>query len=155
VELPTPDISSDNLLHLFSEEFDFTVQETVAIMGAHTIGTLTRGNLGFPGPNGWVRDNLLLDHDYYRELMGGSSRSDDLETLIETAPPWFRFDIDNSAFEDIPDRHAWRAFPPALDGSGTTVEIVFLTSDVSHNLSFHEHKNGRVPIAGSSYTFKL
>jgi hypothetical protein len=68
--------------------------------------------------------------------MGGSSRSDDLETLIETAPPWFRFDIDNSDFEDIPDRHAWRAFPPAFDGSGP-VEILMLTADVSPTLTFH------------------
>jgi hypothetical protein len=154
VELPHPDITSDDLLHFFSEEFDFTVQETVAIMGAHTLGSLTQGNLGFPGPNGWVRDNLLLDHDYYRELMGGSSRDDDLETLIETAPDWFRFDIDNSDFEGIPDRHAWHAFPPAFDGSGT-VEIVMLTADVSFNLSFHEHCNSRLPIAGSSHIFIL
>jgi hypothetical protein len=95
-----------------------------------------------------------LDHDYYRELMGGSDRSDDLETLMETAPDWFRFDIDNSDFEGIPDRHAWHAFPPAFDGSGT-VEIVMLTADVSFNLSFHEHCNSRLPIAGSSHIFIL
>jgi Peroxidase len=130
VELPMADITSDNLFHFFSNEFDFTVQETVALMGAHTLGRLHREVLGFDGPNGWVRDNLLLSNDYYHELMGGSSRDDDLETLIETAPDWFRFDIDNSDLQDIPDRHAWHAFPPAFDGSGT-VEIVMLTADVS------------------------
>ena len=142
VHLPMPDITSDDLFHFFSNEFDFTVQETVALMGAHTLGRLHREVLGFDGPNGWVRDNLLLDNDYYRELMGGSSRDDDLETLIETAPDWFRFDIDNSDLEGIPDRHAWHAFPPAFDGSGT-VEIVMLTADVCivsyHAIGTHHH----------------
>jgi Peroxidase len=131
VELPMADITTDNLFHFFNEVFGFTVQETVALMGAHTLGSLTREHSGFPGPNGWVRDNLLLDHDYYRELVGGSSRDADLETMIETAPDWFRFDIDNSDLEGMPDRRAWHAFPPALDGSGDTVQIVMLTADVS------------------------
>lgn len=138
VPLPEPDITSEDLFHFFAETFSFTVQETVALMGAHTLGSLHREILGFPGPNGWVRDNLLLDNDYYRELVGGRSRDSDLEDMIEFAPDWFRFDIDNSDLPGIPDRRAWHAFPPAFDGSGIE-EIIMLTADVSFVLREKEY----------------
>lgn len=132
VDLPLPDITTEDLFHFFAQEFSFTVQETVALMGAHTLGSLERTNTGFPGPNGWVRDNLKLDNDYYKELVGTGpgGRQAPLEDLIENAPPWFRFDIDNSDLPDIADRHAWHAFPPAFDGSGPE-EIIMLNADVS------------------------
>lgn len=136
VHLPEPDITTEELFHFFNSEFGFSVQETVALMGAHTLGVLSRTNSGFNGTNGWVRDNLLLDNDYYHELVGGEE-GDDIDTLIELAPPWLRFEIDNSDLPRIPDRRVWRAFPPAFDGSGL-VEIMMLNADVScASLSIH------------------
>ena len=64
-EGPDPPLCSANLgtegvLKYFEEEFDFTPQETAAIMGAHTIGVARRNILGFDGPNGWVPKYVLL-----------------------------------------------------------------------------------------------
>ena len=61
-ELPLADITTADLFHFFSSEFGFNVQETVALMGAHTIGVLTRENSGFDGQDGWVVDDLVLDN---------------------------------------------------------------------------------------------
>lgn len=130
VHLPEPHITTSEIFHFFRDEFGFNMRQTVALMGAHTIGTLTREHSGFDGPNGWVRDHFLLDNDYYHELVGGSE-GDGMDQLVDLAPPWLRFLIDNSDLPGIPDRPAWRAFPPALDGSGETVEILMLNADVS------------------------
>ncbi len=132
VHLPEPDITTQDIFHFFNSEFGFNVRETVALMGAHTLGVLNRTNSGFNGTNGWVRDHLLLDNDYYHELVGGEE-GDDIGTLIDLAPPWLRFEIDNSDLPDIPDRPVWRAFPPAFDGSGL-VEIFMLNADVRWNM---------------------
>jgi hypothetical protein len=130
VELPSSHITSEELYHFFSEEFGFDIQETVAIMGAHTLGTLTREHTGFDGPNGWVRDHLLLDNDYYHELVGGQSADASLDQLINMAPPWDKVRFNNDDLPGIPNQPAWIAFPPALDGVGTT-QIVMLNADVS------------------------
>ena len=87
MHLPEADITTSELFHFFDNEFGFSVKETVALMGAHTIGTLARENSGFNGTNGWVRDNLLLDNDYYHELVGGEEESS-TQDLIELVPPW-------------------------------------------------------------------
>ena len=41
-------------------------------MGAHTLGTLTRENSGFNGPNGWLQNTNRLNSGYYDTLIGGS-----------------------------------------------------------------------------------
>lgn len=52
-ELPSPHLDTHGLLEYFRVEFDYTEPwETVAIMGAHTLGVLSRVNSGFNGPNG-------------------------------------------------------------------------------------------------------
>ena len=49
VHLPEAHIGTKELFHFFDEEYGFTVRETVALMGAHTIGSLARENSGFDG----------------------------------------------------------------------------------------------------------
>ena len=79
--------------------------------------------------NGWVRDNHLLDNDYYHELVGGE-KDDPLEVWIDNAPPWLRFEENNTDLEDMPTRPAWRAFPLADIVPSETVEILMLNADV-------------------------
>lgn len=124
VHLPEADTGTEELFHFFSSEFGFDVQETVALMGAHTLGSLNKTHSGFDAPNGWVRDNTLLDNDYYHELIGPRSN------LVDLAPPWHRFRFDNSDLPGIPNKPAWRALPPAFDRSGIE-EIFMLNVDVS------------------------
>jgi hypothetical protein len=110
--LPEADITPADLFHFFTEEFGFTDKQTVALTGAHTIGSLSRENSGFDGANGWVRDNTLLDNDYYIELVGSASpasslEDSSLEDFVDGAPPWVRFMGLNQDLEGIPDKFAW------------------------------------------------
>lgn len=128
-QFPESDITTEELFHFFSAEFQFSVQEVVALMGAHTLGSMSKVHSGFDAPNGWVRDNLLLDNDYYIELVGGFGRAAPLEELIDNAPPWSRVHMDNSDLPGIPSRNCWKAKPPRLDGNGQE-EIIMLNADV-------------------------
>jgi hypothetical protein len=129
VHLPEADVTTEEIFHFFFEEFGFDVQETVALMGAHTLGSLNRDHSGFDGPNGWVRDNLLLDHDYYIELIGGTTPDATMDELINGAPPWHRIRMNNNDIPGMPNKPAWRALPP--DGNGGQEEILMLNADVS------------------------
>ena len=60
-------------MDFFADEFGFTDDETVAIMGAHSIGQASLENSGFDGPIGWDRTNDVLDVDYYDRLVGNDA----------------------------------------------------------------------------------
>ena len=105
--LPSADLETHQLLAFFNGEFGLNERETVAIMGAHSIGTLTQTNSGFDGPRGWTSNTDVLDHRYYSELIGGDRNvfTDDLDTLLD-APNWNQVLIINPE-ADIPDRYQW------------------------------------------------
>jgi len=103
---PSPDLTTHDVLQFFEDEFGFTMEETVAIMGAHTLGKLRRENSGFEGRSGWVRREDILDNEYYEGLVGGDSVNDSMEELLD-APNWHQRRIDNSDIIDIPDRFQW------------------------------------------------
>jgi hypothetical protein len=110
-DLPGPDMDTHQLLQFFSEGFGFNPRETVAIMGAHTIGTLSRAHSGFDGPRGWLNNNRALTNGYYAQLVGGTS-IDATEDELRNAPDWTVEFIDNSNLEDInnndiPSRFQW------------------------------------------------
>ena len=44
--LPSPDLTTHQLLQFFSDDFGLSTRETVALMGAHTIGELSQENSG-------------------------------------------------------------------------------------------------------------
>ena len=43
-----------------NDHFGFDADETVALMGAHTIGRALPENSGYEGQNGWVTDMFTL-----------------------------------------------------------------------------------------------
>lgn len=104
--LPSADLDNAGILHYFDREFGYTPRETVALMGAHSIGTLSRENSGFTGNNGWNRNNRVLDVGYYRGLIGGRRRNDPLERLLN-APQWRQRTVRNNSLPGIPDRRQW------------------------------------------------
>jgi len=53
-EFPSPNLSTHGLLDFMEKTFCFNTEETVAIMGAHTLGKAERTNSGFDGEGGWV-----------------------------------------------------------------------------------------------------
>ncbi len=74
-EMPSANLTTHGLLAWFKEHFDFNKKETVAIMGAHTIGTLSRLNSGFNGPAGWKFSfSNILDAGFYVSLLTGLTK---------------------------------------------------------------------------------
>ena len=104
--LPSSDLPTSKLLQFFFGEFGLNERETVAIMGAHSIGSLSRENSGFDGPNGWTNNNNVLDNRYYSELIGGDRNlpTDDMTVLLN-APNWNQVLITNP--DPIADRFQW------------------------------------------------
>ena len=98
-ELPSPHLDTHGLLDYFKKEFDYQESwETVVIMGAHSLGTLSRANSGFNGPNGWLGNPNELDNAYYDRLVGGDAATptDDFETLMRAAD-WGQVYVNNGA----------------------------------------------------------
>jgi hypothetical protein len=60
--LPSMHIRSRDLFAYFSSNFGFSIMETVALMGAHTVGEMKAANSGVDAPNGWVLDNGVLNN---------------------------------------------------------------------------------------------
>ena len=64
---PSPHLTSDELVNFFAAEFSFSPDETVAIMGAHTLGTLSNARSGFNGA--WVHGERVFDNEFYLFLV--------------------------------------------------------------------------------------
>jgi hypothetical protein len=59
-DFPSPDLTTHQLLDFMAERFGFDADETVAIMGAHTLGRALSDTSGFDGEDGWVDDEFDL-----------------------------------------------------------------------------------------------
>lgn len=106
-QMPSGEFTTAELLHFFSSEFGFNASQTVALMGAHTLGSAHRQTTGYDGPLGWVPNNLVLSNSYYQNLVGGSGgTSDSIETMT-MAPDWSNNFIDNSNIANVPSRWQW------------------------------------------------
>jgi hypothetical protein len=57
-------------------------------------------------PNGWVLKNRVFDNGYYAELVGGTSKNDPVDVLVNDAPAWRRI-VANGV------RH-WVGFPEGV-----------------------------------------
>lgn len=64
--LPTADYDWAKMKELFVERFGMSVAETVAIMGAHSLGRAEWKNSGFEG--GWVTTQSSFSNQYYIEM---------------------------------------------------------------------------------------
>ena len=122
--VPPNDITTHDLFEFFDNEFGFTVKQTVALMGAHTIGELQRENSGIDGPSGWLINNDVFDNEYYAELVGGSSINDPRAVLVEQAPPWTHNVERNNDLPRFPNKQVWTGFP-----EGT--KIIMLNADIA------------------------
>lgn len=147
-DLPSPDLTTHGLLTFFSDEFGFSPQETTAIMGAHTLGTASRGNSGFDGQSGWVNNNRVLANGYYDLLVGDTTdptREPNIHELRH-APQWTVEFINNNNRPEIPSRFQW--FHQKQDQSTENVtdtrqldKIIMLNSDIALVRNLTDHLN--------------
>ena len=68
-KFPDAALHTAELLRFFEEEFGFDARRTVAIMGAHSIGSLSRENSGFHGPRGWAQGSKRERHSQLQRLL--------------------------------------------------------------------------------------
>lgn len=90
-QFPNIHMHTAELYSFFKDGFGFSQRDTVAIMGAHTLGRIRKENFNIDAPNGWVPNNRELSNQYYEELCGGQSPNDPIDVLINDAPAWRRF----------------------------------------------------------------
>jgi hypothetical protein len=76
-QFASPVVTTDELMDFFFDEFEFSNEQAVAIMGAHTLGRLSAANSAFPNA-AWVPDNDILDNQFFRLLI--DRRNADLPT---------------------------------------------------------------------------
>jgi Peroxidase len=126
-EIPGVHTTSHDLYAFFKEQFDFDTEETIAIMGAHTIGQLARENSGIDGKHGWVLGNTKLDNEYYFEIVGGKEVNDPVETLVNNAPKWQRFMERNPKKSEFGNVPVWHGLPEGPNG----IAIVMLNIDMA------------------------
>jgi hypothetical protein len=69
------DSGTTKMLDFMRQQFGMNPQQVAAIMGAHTIGIMTRKELGFDSPNGWDLTNSRMDNGYFVELVGSPTHT--------------------------------------------------------------------------------
>ena len=63
-EFPSPTMTATQMYTYFDEHFDFSPNEVVALMGAHTLGGARRQNSGYIGL--WIAGGQdVFDNRYY------------------------------------------------------------------------------------------
>jgi cytochrome c peroxidase len=65
-EFPKGIFNVDQTLNWFATRFNFSDQDTVAILGSHSLGKSNLNHSGFIGR--WVPNNERLSNNYYRQL---------------------------------------------------------------------------------------
>lgn len=59
-DFPSPDLTTHELVTFFDLHFGYSADQTVAIMGAHSLGRTFQQNSGFDGEDGWVNNEFRL-----------------------------------------------------------------------------------------------
>ena len=127
--LPHSDIGTGTMLEFFNEEFGWNARQTTAIMGAHSVGSLRRFNVGFDGEDGWDLTNNALDNGYYIELVGQSGNPNDVPDFVQVV-------VQNNDLRSMPNRMQFEA---NVGGR----KVVMLTADVALARQLDEGSNLR------------
>jgi len=114
--LPSPNFDTKQVLTYFKDQFGFTTSQTVALMGVHAIGLVTRTNSGFVG-QGWSKSTSILNNQYYKALVGPNNT---LQSRIKQTHLWQHREIVNTDIVDMPNRHQW-----------TFDNLIMLNSDIA------------------------
>lgn len=118
---PSSQIGTAATLDFFTKRFGFNAQQTVAIMGAHSLGRAVSSESG--NVNGqWVPRNDAMGNDYYRQLV----------------TPWNQVAASTSR---PPNAHQWQK--PNNGPQGPPV-LMMLNPDISLVCNISPDNNGKV-----------
>ena len=109
-----PDAHGDlnHVLMYFRDNMNMTTRETVAIIGAHSLGTTRLQNSGFMGP--WAPPTDRFDNGFYRILFGGGNAA------------WRQQEVNDSRSSVFPDsRYQW-----TRPGPGNGGPVIMLNTDM-------------------------
>merc|ERR1711892_961049 len=107
VGLPSALLAHTDVMSFFATEFGFDANETVALMGAHTLGGADPANSGFTGI--WITDEaLFFNNEYYKKLIDTDFQQRD-STRDEDTSHWqwnafgdaFMLNVDVSLYKEI------------------------------------------------------
>merc|ERR1711970_137427 len=109
VGLPSALLDHANVMSFFAGEFGFDDNETVALLGAHTLGRASSDNSGFTGV--WINGEAnFFNNEYYKKLVDSDLtwRHRDASTNAETTNwQWnvpqtaFMLNVDVALYKDI------------------------------------------------------
>ena len=94
---PSTHFVTSELLNYFATTFGFTTRDTVAIIGAHTLGVAAKENSGYDGQAGWVINADRLDNEFYFMMISNGVIDDIWQPELQ----------DNSG-TIFPDQVIWR-----------------------------------------------
>lgn len=107
--LPSATMGHDDVMGFFATEFGFDANETVALMGAHTLGKASSGNSGFSGV--WINgEGDMFNNEYYKRLVDSDldwKHRDATRNTNTTHWQWnvpgstFMLDVDVCLYKDI------------------------------------------------------
>lgn len=112
---PFPDAHGDlsHVLMYFRDNMNMSTRETVAIIGAHSLGTTRLQNSGFRGP--WAPPTNRFDNGFYRILFGGGNAR------------WMQEEVNDTRSSVFPDsRYQWTRPGPGNNGG----PVIMLNSDM-------------------------
>lgn len=103
--LPNENFSADHVMEVFRDRMGFSQTETVALMGAHSLGKMEPHNTGYAGK--WDRTFALLDNLYFSQIINKPWERFivDEKTKFEGSAP---YQTDHSGNVDEEFKHEWR-----------------------------------------------
>lgn len=123
-------LGTRSIQSFFEDEFDFSPQQVTALMGAHSVGRMSRENSGFSGR--WDLSSTELDGGYWIELVG-------------QPPNYFLEDVINDDLPGIPNRRQWAGIVSAnsrVTMLHTDIALVRFVDDM-HNGNSNCNFNGQ------------
>jgi len=148
----------------FADWFSFTIHQTIAIMGAHTIGFAHHNHSGFDGLKGLVRNPTKLNHGYYQMLVGANNTK---EEYVAQLPDRFKETFENgdvrvgdTANATGPVEEYSRTMPNQFyclrrseGNDATSVNSIMTRSDIALVGNFEERMEEETKVVGWDFLF--
>jgi len=118
VGLPSAHLDYTGLINYFRQEFGFSADETVALMGVHTLGSASRSASGFNGV--WVQGGSRdLNNDYYKIMVNSENNWRQKDVSRDTTSPAIQWNARRVGFMLNSDMAIYKDFLLDEDGNSS------------------------------------